>query len=337
LCWEEEVAGNPGKKQDMCEFGAYRIAEDQSWEYEKIVSFDSELQKNEAYAGYHCSAVLLPILPDSEFNPGADARILFANEPTPYLLSVYNKKIYPAGHRDPALQYKKRHFACSTLLPTGEVFINGGIDLLLNKQSDARAVYEAEIYDPDINWKVPGGKYRGRHGFWKRHKKKYNAQVPRNYHSVALLLPDGSVWTAGSSKDGDLGDPKYKAELSVEIFYPSYCSKPGRLEIRNIRRCNGALLDAQKQIAFKDEYFTILTDDPARVQRVALIRFGSSTHAANFDQRYVSLLFEKTANAVTAKFENIDANIAPPGWYLCWLIDDRGLPCKTAHFIHLIN
>ena len=42
------------------------------------------------------------------------------------------------------------------------------------------------------------------------------ATVPRVYHSVALLLPDGSVWTAGSTPTRDT------AELRTEIYKPDH-------------------------------------------------------------------------------------------------------------------
>ena len=50
---------------------------------------------------------------------------------------------------------------------------------------DKDGVLEAELYDPITNtWET-----------------RSSAAVPRVYHSVALLLPDGRVWVAGSNHD----------------------------------------------------------------------------------------------------------------------------------------
>jgi hypothetical protein len=42
------------------------------------------------------------------------------------------------------------------------------------------------------------------------------ATVPRHYHGTALLLPDGSVWTAGGTPGPAI------QENRIEIFRPSY-------------------------------------------------------------------------------------------------------------------
>ena len=45
------------------------------------------------------------------------------------------------------------------------------------------------------------------------------ATVPRQYHSVALLLHDGRVWTAGTTTS------QTAKEVRVEIFNPWYISE----------------------------------------------------------------------------------------------------------------
>ena len=53
------------------------------------------------------------------------------------------------------------------------------------------------------------------------------ATVPRLYHGTALLMTDGSVWTAGSTP-GSGGN----WELRTEFFRPSYFSSHKANDIR---------------------------------------------------------------------------------------------------------
>ena len=63
----------------------------------------------------------------------------------------------------------------------------------------------AEIYNPATNsWSVDA-----------------TPQVPRVYHSVALLLPDGRVVTAGGNRWG-------VNELRIEMYSPWYMTQRGR-------------------------------------------------------------------------------------------------------------
>src|SRR5205807_3155482 len=93
-----------------------------------------------------------------------------------------------------------RFYHNATILPTGSIFVNGGttkIDLRSN------SVYAGEMFDPiSQTWTTMP-----------------SATVSRRYHSVALLLPDGTVWTAGTTNG--LSPP---GELRTEIFSPAYVS-----------------------------------------------------------------------------------------------------------------
>ena len=65
-------------------------------------------------------------------------------------------------------------------------------------RSDNTGVQSPEIYSPAIDWST--GQYTDGEGSWNTLTgEDEQAVVPRGYHSVALLQPDGSVWTAGST------------------------------------------------------------------------------------------------------------------------------------------
>src|SRR5262249_41473954 len=112
-----------------------------------------------------------------------------------------------------------RNYANSTLLPTGQIMVSGGVG---PSQHDADAVKTPEIYDPATNaWLATSP-----------------ATVPRNYHGVAMLLPDGRVWTASGSKDHsgsqcgggsscNVSGPD-ESETRVEIFTPWYYGRSDR-------------------------------------------------------------------------------------------------------------
>src|SRR5712692_1397364 len=92
-----------------------------------------------------------------------------------------------------------------TLLPDGNVLVTGG-----SSNSDvsdpASAVYNAELWSPTTEtWTTMA-----------------DMQVPRVYHSTALLLPDGRILVAGG---GRFGGPD---QISAEIYSPPYLFKGAR-------------------------------------------------------------------------------------------------------------
>jgi hypothetical protein len=90
-----------------------------------------------------------------------------------------------------------RMHLCATLLPDRTVLVNGGA---MMEETAAEAALAAEIFHPATGeWRMAA-----------------DSRVPRLYHSVAVLLPDGRVVTAGSN-------PQRKTEeMRVEVFWPPY-------------------------------------------------------------------------------------------------------------------
>ena len=71
--------------------------------------------------------------------------------------------------------------------------------------------------------------------------------------------------------------------------------------------------------------FQIDTPDAAAIRKVALVRLGAVTHSVNMEQRYVPLTFTAGAGALTATAP-ANANVAPPGVYMLFIIDASGVP-----------
>lgn len=132
---------------------------------------------------------------------------------------------------------------------------------------------------------------------------------PRTYHSTALLLPDGTVIGAGSDDPANV-----TAEQEYEIFSPPYLFKGARPTITS----------APTSITYNQKY-NIATPDAPNITRVALIRPTATTHDNDFDQRYVDLTFAKGTGQVRIT-SPLNANYAPPGWYMLVIVNTSGVP-----------
>jgi hypothetical protein len=162
-------------------------------------------------------------------------------------------------------------------------------------------VLESEIYDPAA-------------GTWTAAA---TATVPRLYHSVALLLPDGRVATAGSNPDR--GDD----ELRIEIFHPPYLFQGRRPFIEN----------APQHVAYGSHH-TLTTPTAQDIQWAQLIRPMATTHSTDSQQRLVDLPF--TVDNLTELTITIpgDRNLAPPGWYMLSIVDTKRRP-SDGKWLHL--
>jgi hypothetical protein len=141
--------------------------------------------------------------------------------------------------------------------------------------------------------------------------------VPRLYHSVAVLLPDGTVITAGSNPAR--GDE----ELRLELFHPPYLFRGPR-----------PVIDSVAQTFVYGETIDIQCREAADIRWVSLIRPTSTTHCLNSDQRLVDVPFSLGAgDRLEATIPN-EPNLAPPGWYMLFLTNRNGIP-SVASWVRL--
>ncbi len=144
----------------------------------------------------------------------------------------------------------------------------------------------------------------------------------RSYHSVALLLPDGRVATAGN---------ECPADTTYEVFSPPYLfASDGTLAPRP------EITTLPAQVHHGHE-FTLQTPSPSTVAKVVLVRPMAVTHQTDSEQRVLQLPFLTTGpTELTATAPNgwHPHALAPRGWYMVFLVDNQGVPSE-AKFIHL--
>jgi Galactose oxidase-like, Early set domain len=277
---------------------------------------DASLLHGDYARGSSTTSVLLPLVP-----PLYRPRILACNSQNAFRIDVNDSPVWvPTSVRQGSVVGNVRFNACAVLLPTGQVFISGGVIPSGQEDVPSTPVKVPEIYTPGINWST--GEFSETEN-WQTPKISGSiedaANVSRGYHSVALLLPDGRVWTAGSTESG-IDD----AEKQIEFFSPAYVgqSRP------TIEKAPSAIPYTQK--------FQVTIGEGDEIERVALMRCGSVTHAFDSDQRYIGLVFTQQGSQLTVTAPPTSF-AAPPGYYMLWIIDANGRPCGLAKFIRLCN
>jgi len=209
----------------------------------------------------------------------AAAHIIDLNDPEP-------------AFREIAPMANPRWFPNSALLPDGTLFVCGG-----GREHNADPVLEPEIFDPASETWFPDAPM----------------EVPRLYHSTALLLPDGRVWVAGT--DG---------ETRMEGFTPDYL----------LRGPGPSITSAPLSVAY-GQGFPISLLEPVDITSACFIRLSAVTHAFNMSQRYVTVDFTQTDPAELALTAPDDPNVAPPGHYMLFIRDANGTPA-VAPIIQLV-
>lgn len=285
-------------------------------------SMDDPRQSHLLYVGsYSCSSVLLPLAPPTAGQLDYTFDLLVCGAPVTYRMRLGEGQWRKATQRsDGGGSLTMRQNCSAVLLPTGEVFLCGGVDPDPNKQERVPTLVP-EVYDPTTAADLAKGLAAGSWRTWNP------ASVTRDYHSVALLMPDGRVWTAGGDHEASKG--LENRELRIEIFEPWYCRVP-----------RPQITAAPQTVAY-GESFNITCNGITKNTRAALIRVDSSTHAFNGDQRYVHLALKSVSldpantgsGTITVQAPAglpgqpplAVAEVAPPGYYLLFVLSaDEG-------------
>ena len=222
-----------------------------------------------------------------------DARVINFNGATPTVTATA------------PMAYGRRQFNL-TVLADGSVLATGGNSSGAGLVDLNNGVYAAELWNPATGqWKTLAA-----------------MQVTRQYHSTALLLPDGRVLSAGGGICGTCDQVGYLAK-NAEIFSPPYLFQAdGSPAPRPV-------IDSAPATIGYGGTLSIGTANPGAIAKVALIRLGAVTHSDNMEQRYVPLSFTAGAASLTAQGP-ANANIAPPGPYMLVIVDANGVPSVAS-------
>jgi hypothetical protein len=198
----------------------------------------------------------------------------------------------------------RRSYQNTVLLPDGSmVAVGGGIG---DTPADEKFAVDpngrqrqVELYDPATNqWRLGP------------------AQVEdRGYHSTALLLPNGQVWSAGDNKHPTQPEGGFALTDTAEIYSPPYLYKGTRPSI--------AL--APNHVSYGQNFS--LGIDPSKVPAdgAVLVAPGATTHGDDTSQRLVRLVVRGTSSNRIDLTAPPTSGIAPPGWYMLFVLH-QGVP-----------
>jgi galactose oxidase len=146
------------------------------------------------------------------------------------------------------------------------------------------------------------------------------AAIPRTYHSVATLMPDGRVFTGGGGLCGNCGTNHFDGEIFTP---PNLLNSDGTPASRPV-------ITTAPATAANGANINVATD--RAVTSFAIVRMGTATHSVNTDQRRIAL----TPTAVTGGYRltiPADNGVALPGYWMLFALDAAGVPSisKTLH------
>ncbi|KAI9676412.1 MAG: hypothetical protein M1817_000569 [Caeruleum heppii] len=192
----------------------------------------------------------------------------------------------------------QRIFADAVVLPNGQVFITGG-QTVGSPFADTNVDFTPEIFNPSTN----------------SFTKMLPNSIPRTYHSVALLLIDGTVFSGGGGLCGTCSTNHFDAQ----IYTPQYL-----LNADGSSRARPVINSISATSITVGSTLNIRTN--SAVTSMSLIRYGSTTHTVDTDQRRIPLtLAAAGTNAYNVVIPN-DPGIALPGYWMLFALNSAGVP-----------
>ncbi|MCB1275758.1 Ig-like domain-containing protein [Prosthecobacter sp.] len=200
-----------------------------------------------------------------------------------------------------------RSFANSVMLPNGEVMIVGG-NTSGQFFSDVGTVYSPEIWNPTT-------------GQWRAVA---DLTVPRNYHSLAMLLPDGRVWSGGGGLSGDALTDHQDAQVFTP---PQLFNSDGTPAVRP------EITAAPDRIG-PATVFTVNASNG--VQYFSCISMSGLTHSVSTGLRHVRFTHTTPSAGVYAVSAPSSINVLTPGYWMMFAVDANGVWSKS-HIVQVTN
>lgn len=187
-----------------------------------------------------------------------------------------------------------RQFANSVILPNGEVMVIGGNTSGL-KFNDTGSILTPELWNPTT----------------RQWRQLAPMSVPRNYHSLALLLPDGRVWSGGGGLSGNSADHRDGQLFTPPMLY----NADGTLATRPV------INQAPSYIGVGTTFAVQATPG---VVKFSFIKMSSQTHSMNTDLRYLNLPFTETSPGVYTVTGHSNLSVMTPGYWMLFAIGSNG-------------
>ncbi len=199
-----------------------------------------------------------------------------------------------------------RKFNNGVVLPTGEVLIIGG-NSTGTEFSDIGTRLAAEIWNPDTRaWRTVA-----------------SMSVPRNYHSVATLMPDGRVFSGGGGLCACNAD-----HPNHQIFSPPYLfNADGSAATRP------SMVSAPGVVGYGGSF---LVQGSAGISKFNLIKMSGTTHNLNSDLRLISVPFSSTIAGQYQLSVPANQNVLTPGYWMLFAVNGAGVP-SVAKVIQVVS
>jgi len=221
-------------------------------------------------------------------------------EPVAYKTTIaFDERRPAAGWTPTPSQHRPRNWPNTVLLPDGSmVTIGGGTGITRRDAAygSAPANRRVELWDPSSRrWHLGSAQ-----------------REDRTYHSVAVLMPDGRVWSAGDdanpNRDGD----------TAEFYEPPYLFRGPRPRI----------VAGPPRVQARRPFRLVVTGPVP--QRITMLAPSATTHALDMNQRFVELKVlrrvTRGARTVVTVMGPRSAAVAPPGPWLLFALSQRGAP-----------
>ena len=250
-------------------------------------------------------SVLLPPAQDQRYMVAGGGGIGESNRSTARTDVVDLRRRRPRFRPGPNLTEPVR-YPNMVLTPDDKVVISGGSKGYRGQGNSD--VLLCQLYDPKTG----------------RMSRMADPTVGRNYHSQALLLPDGRMITMGSDplfSDADNTKPG-RFEKRIEIWSPPYLFGGERPRVtggpESVRAGGSA---------------TFTSPDAAKVSAARLMRPSAVTHVTDVEQRSIELDLSVRGDRLRVDVPE-DRGLVPRGWYMLFVTTGDGVPSE-ARWVHV--
>lgn len=214
-----------------------------------------------------------------------------------HIITIVNPGWTPTVQTIPNMAYE-RIFANAVVLPDGKVFVTGG-QTVGNPFSDANAILTPEMWDPATE----------------RFTKMAPNSIPRTYHSFALLMLDGTVISGGGGLCGTCSTNHFDAQIYTPQYLLNSNGSPAARPTINYMSTNTIRIGG-----------SLVFGTNEGIQSVCFIRYGSTTHTVDTDQRRMTVGFTADGgNRYTVTVPS-EPGIAVPGFWMLFAMNGNGVP-----------